>query len=285
MAKLTKLYESFEAFINKDTKKATELYRQYFIESAKEINAKIELREFDSSGYNFGGAGDEDENLADEVSFEGEDEAEQGEEESDETDMDLFDDQPEDAGEVPSASQWAEFKDKFDELEQLFNELGDGATEDADDEYAVDDEDDSLEFGDDSDDEFKSDEEDDFIHEGVDKDAEAEEDGEDELDESFDLKAVKVPDMKETGDVSTKSPVAGVAKSPSGVKATDMNFKASTATGSNTKLDTSAESKVKKDDFNNVQPNGKKIYTKSSQKGAGKETAPGNTQSITKDLR
>jgi hypothetical protein len=285
MAKLTKLYESFEAFINKDTKKATELYRQYFIESAKEINAKIELREFDSSSYNFGGSGDDDQDLADEVGVDGEDEAEQGEEESDETDMDLFDDESEDAGEVPSASQWAEFKDKFDELEQLFSELGDGATEDADDEYSIgDDEEDSLEFGDEND--FGAeDDEDEFIHEGVDKDAEKEEDDEEELDESFDLKAVKVPEMKETGDVNSKSPVAGTAKSPSGVKATDMNFKASTATGSNTKLDTSAESKVKKDDYNNVQPNGKKVYTKSSQKGAGKETAPGNTQSITKDFR
>lgn len=130
MAKREKLMKAFEAFVNNDLDKATEHYRQFFIESAQEINAKLE--------EDFGG--DMEEDLYDEVGVEDEDmdEMEDSQDMDDEEDedfsefeeMDFEDDEDMDdedldseEDEAPSEEEWEDLEDAFGELEALFNEI------------------------------------------------------------------------------------------------------------------------------------------------------------------
>lgn len=258
MARLDKLMKSFEAFINNDTKAATQSYREFFIESAQEINKQLE-EELDES---FGG--DPAEDLYDEVGVEDEESEEGfgGEEAADDFGGEDFGAEEAEEVELPSSDEWAEIQDAFDELESLFAELG-GADEEADlgfdepaDDFGGEDE---IVFGDEEDEELK---------------------------EAFQMKAVKDPAMKsEVAGTDTHSIVNKKAKSVSGIKGTDGWSKDGSVTGSNTELDTSSAEKPKVEDQCNVMDSGKAAYKKHAAPAMKGETSGTIKQSIQKDLR
>ena len=264
-----KLLAAFDAFANKDQNAATKLFREFFVESARQINRKMDrqLNEF----YE----GDKEESLEDEVDapeedhdgydFDDESEGDEFGSEDDFGDEDEFgSDEGVEAGEIPNAEEWAEVKDAFSELEALMQELGADKDEDDfgdEDEFGSDeDEGDTVEFGDD------------------------EEDEDEPMQESYQMKAVKVPDMKEQGDVNTKSPVAKGVKGVNGVKGTDMEFKGSTATGTNDKLDSKVP-QYKEEDHSNVEGSGKAVYKKAAQKKVKEPQGSVNNQMPLKDIR
>lgn len=276
MAKMDNLMKSFEAFINNDTKAATQMFREFFIESAVEINKDLENKLNESFG------GDPEADLEEEVVAEafGEDEFGAGEDEGEPADefggdefgedegepADDFGGETDDAapeGELPTPEQWANVNDKFDELEALFDELGGddfGAEEEpagdfGGNEFGAEDE---LQFGDDE-----------------------------ELDESFQMKAVKDPGMgKETdADKGAKSCLAKQPKSPMGVKASDGWTKDGTVTGSNDKADYTDTETPKVEDQNNVMDNGKKAYKKHAEPNMKSEEAGVDKQSLQKTYR
>lgn len=264
MAKMDKLMKSFEAFINNDSKAATQMYREFFIESAQEINKQLEEGMDEELEEAFGG--DMGDDFMDDVAVEDEgmddmDDEFGGEEAADEFGMedDMGEEAP--AEEAPSSEEWAEIQDAFDELEALFDELGGGDEPEED-----------LGFEDDSMDDMAGDE--------------LEFGDEDELEESFQMKKVADPGMKkEEGDVNKATIVAKKAKSVSGIKGTDGWTKDGTVTGSNTELDTSSAETPKVEDQNNVMDNGKSAYKKTSEPNMKHEEAGVETQSLQKDLR
>lgn len=259
MAKLDKLMKSFEAFINNDTKAAQQSYREFFIESAQEINTQLE----EELNETFGG--DMEADLYDEVGVEDESEGETfGDDEFSDDEFESEDEFGSDdvAAEAPSSDEWAEIQDAFDELERKFAELG-GADDEADlgfdepaDEFGGEDE---LEFGDEE---------------------------EDELNEAFQMKLVADPKMKsEVAGTDVHTIVNKKAKSVSGIKGTDAWSKDGTVTGSNTELDTSAAETPKVEDQNNVMDSGKAAYKKHAAPSMKGETSGTIKQSLQKDLR
>ena len=253
MANLNKLYKAFDAFSNHDLETSKKMFRGFFIESAREINQRMEKQLNEEFGQ------EPEDDLFDEIS------ADEGEDESTDEDLfgadedtDEFEDEDEEGTYVP-ADDWAEIQDKVDELEALFKELGGDAVTDEDDSlFDEEDEGDVLEFGD-EDDEY---------------------DDEGNLKEGYELKKVQVPEMhRETNVDNTTSPVAGNAVSPVGVKATDGWTKDGVVKGSNVKLDTPDAETAKVEDNNNVQPNGKGIYRTSNAKATTKESGEVNTKS------
>lgn len=247
--------KSFEAFINNDTKAAKQSYREFFIESAQEINKELE-EELDES---FGG--DMGEDLYDEVSVD--DEAGENPFGEDESEGEDFGGEEEPAGELPSSDEWAEIQDAFDELEMLFSELG--GEEEAD-----------LGFEEESDDDFGGEDE---ILFGDDED-------EDKLEEAFQMKKVADPKMKsEVQGTDTHSIVAKQAKSPMNIDAKAAWSKDGNVTGSNTELDTSSAETPKVEDKNNVMDSGKGAYKKHAAPSMKGEDAGTGKQSIQKDLR
>lgn len=249
--------KSFEAFINNDTKAAQQSYREFFIESAQEINKQLE-EELDE-----GFGGDMEADLYDEVGVEDEAEDFGGEDEfGAEEEVEDFGGE-EMGAEAPSGDEWAEIQDAFDELESLFAELG-GSDEEADlgfdepaDEFGGEDE---IMFGDEED--------------------------EDELTEAFQMKTVADPKMKsEVAGTDTHTIVNKKAKSVSGIKGTDAWSKDGTVTGSNTELDASWAEKPKVEDQNNVMDSGKAAYKKHAAPSMKGETSGTIKQSLQKDLR
>ena len=105
-----KLLAAFDAFANKDQNAATKLFREFFVESARQVNRKMErqLNEF----YE----GDDEESLEDEVDAPEEDHSDYdfADEDTSEDDFGVEDDADEDfgddfgtdeeSGEVPDAS-------------------------------------------------------------------------------------------------------------------------------------------------------------------------------------
>lgn len=269
MAKLDKLMKSFEAFINNDTKSATQMYREFFIESAQEINKNLEedLEEsIDAEGDEqleeaFGD--DMGDDLMSDIEVEDEEATDEfGGEEDFGAEEDFGGE--EEAADAPGAEEWAEIQDAFDELEALFDELGgaEGEEDDAELDFEAEDDfgGDELEFGD-------------------------EDEGE-ELDESIQMKAVKDPNMKSEKDgVNKTSIVSKKAKSPMGVKGTDGWTKDGTVSGSNTDLDTSSAETPKVDDQNNVMDSGKGAYKKTQEPNMKSEEGGVHSQSLVKDMR
>ena len=240
---------AFDAYVNHDMDTARSLFRSHLIESARSINADMDKQL--NEEFNL----DQDEDFADDVKF---DEDEVQDDELPATEDDYADSDDFDESEV-SAPEWQEMQDKLDELEAMFKELSGGAVEDHDEDFLnSDDEQDEILFGD--------------------------EETDDELKESFDLKSVKVPDMtKETNVDNTKSPTAGVAKSPvPGVSAANGWTKDGTVKGSNVKLDTPDAQKPEVKDNNNVQSSGKSIYQNAKNTARTKEDAGVNTKSTIK---
>lgn len=257
---------SFEAFINEDTTQAKQLYREFFIESAQEINKQLE------EGMDEEVDADEDAEVVEEGfgMFEADDEpeAELGGDMGDdllsdvEADGEDFGAEDDAEGGLPTADQWAEIKDAFDELEALFDEDGSGESDEdlglddgAGDELDMD----TLEFGDESE--------------------------EDELKEGVELRKVADPGMDhETEAHNTKSPIAKQGKSPTGATATSAVAGDGTVTGSNTKLDDSAES-PDVDDQCNVMDSGKKAYSATKEPNMKSEEGGVHKQSLVKDMR
>lgn len=263
MAKMDKLIKSFEAFINEDTTQAKQLYREFFIESAQEINRDLQesMEEELEEGIL------EEENLEEGFDvFEAEDEEsepEMGGDMSDDFEDDVAVEDPEGTGEeeddAPTAEEWAELSDAFDELEALFDEISGG--EEAGEDLGIDD------GGD------------------ADLDMDEIEFGDDELKEGIEMKAVKDPDMKsEEQGVDTHSPVASQKPSPVGVNATDGIAGDGKVTGSNTKLDTSAPG-PQVDDHGNQMNSGKEAVKKEKEPKMNKEEAGVDKDSLIKDMR
>jgi len=265
-----KLLAAFDAFANKDQNAATKLFREFFVESARSINRKMErqLNEF----YE----GDEEDSFEDEVEAPEEDHSDYDFADEDEGEDDFgadedFGDEGDFGEETPTAEQWTEVKDAFAELEALMQELGaDKDEDDFGDEDFGDEGEDSLEFGDED--------------ESEDGDFEPEDEEEEGIQESYQLKPVKTPDMKEQGDVNTKSPVVKGVKGVNGVKGTDMEFKGANATGTNDKLDTKVP-QYKEENNSNVEGSGKSIYKKAAPKKAKAPEGSENGQMILKDIR
>lgn len=124
MANINKMLEAFEHFINNDTDKAKESYRQFFIESAKEINRKLDEATEDEFEEEF-----EDDSMESTDEFE--------DESTDEVEDELVTGDEE--------GEWTDVQDKFAELESLFAEFADeldqyGEVDDHEDLDGVDDE-------------------------------------------------------------------------------------------------------------------------------------------------
>lgn len=272
--KIKKLMESFDAFINNDLETAKQLYREYFIESAQAIKAELDEQveeELDESvegeeeevvEESFGG--DPEADLYGEVMAEGDDPF-ASDEESAPADEFGADEEVSDA-ELPTADEWQEIQAEFDQLQALFDELGSGESDEGDLEFDSEPAEDEVVFGD-------------------------EEEDKEEVKESFQMKAVKDPGMKSETEVDQSINKAILPKTaPKSLTGADPKngfAKDGKVTGSSTKLDTSSAESYTTDDHNNVESSGKKIYTKSSQKGAAsKETqADKGVKPITKSLR
>ena len=222
MAKQQKLMEAFDAFINNDLKTAKKCYREFFIESAREINATLEEEfggDMEDELYDEVGVDlDDDEGVEDFEEFEDfedfEDE-EEGHEDHDEEDEfddeEEFDDEDEEEHHAPTEEEWEDFEDAFEELEALFNDARDGEADDL-------------------------------------------------VEESFDYTKVQVPSNAESA-VDAKSPVAPEQKvGPTGAKASTMFSKDGHVSGSNTKLETPDADKPHVEDHNNVMKNGQHAY-------------------------
>lgn len=244
-----KLEKVFEAFVNHDQETAARYFREYFVENAREINKQLQSQLNEDFG------GDQDEDFEDDISVD-------DETQDDSVNEFSSDDESQDEGSFVSGDEWAEIQSKVDELEALFKELGGDAVVDGDDvdldlNDEEDDDLDTIEFGDESedDDEFK-------------------------VNESISLKPVKDPNMKkETNVDNVKSPVAGNAKSPTGVKASDGWTADGNVTGSNTSLTADGVPSPKVEDKNNVHNSGKEIYKPASVKPKTKEDSV-NSKSI-----
>lgn len=142
MANIKKMMEAFDHFVNNEPEKAKESYRQYFVESAQEINRDLDasMEEEDLTEA----FGDEDLDL---------------DLESDESDAEAFADDTDESTEVTgdTKGEWSDVKDRFEDLETLFAEFADeldqyGEVSDHEDIDGVDDESEGDMFG--ADDEF-----------------------------------------------------------------------------------------------------------------------------------
>ncbi len=271
MAKMDKLIKSFEAFINEDATQSKQLFREFFIESAQEINRDLQEsmdEELNEEALEEAQLEEGEEALEEGFDvFEADDEPEMGGDMGDDLVDDISADEGEDFGgdeaadDAPSAEEWAELSDAFDELEALFDEIA-GDDESGDD-LGVDDggeadlDMDEIEFGDD----------------------------EDPLKEGIEMKAVKDPGMtSEESDVDTGTLVASQKPSPVGINATDGIAGDGKVTGSNTKLDTSAPG-PDVDDHGNQLSSGKQAVKKVAEPKMNKEEAGVDKQSIVKDMR
>ena len=279
MANINKLVKAFEAFNNKNQNTATQLFRSFFVESAQEINSKLDEEDFGDAdmgddlesdvGYELAEDADgevdpelQDQDVdpsdidrpADEFPIgDDQDSATDGEVEP-EQDFDVAADEPTD---VPDADEWAEITAAYDDLAALFADMGvtpDTDADDEDDDVAADVDDvqpvdDELDL-----DEPESDEEDPFLGE----------------DYGFD-----VPEIDNSDPASaTKSVVADQAEPVvDGVDVVEIK---------STKSEL-ADPVVKTSDKSNIQKTGKDIYRPAAESGATKDTT--SAQSVVRPLK
>lgn len=283
MANLKLLQEALDAHANGDHKVANQKMRKYFVETAQEINKKLE-EEMDVEEEEVEEVCEDiDTNpqtdFQDEVEYEleegifdgsesgqfspeghgrmeeGADEdfgGEYGAEEEVESDVDFS---VEDG--KPSGDGWEDFKEAFEDLERFFDELN-GEGEEVSDELEVD--------VSDSGDEGDAEEEEEVSEFG---DVEF---GSDRVGEAYQMKKVTAP--SNTAEKS-KSPVAGNAKSPiEGVKPVKINDGSVKITGVGEKGG-DAET-YKTDDNNNVMDNAKSLMkpAKAPKNTAEKSASP-----------
>lgn len=236
------LAEAIQAMIEGDLEVADKKMRQHFIESATEINKKLE-EEMDEEMHD-----DESEEVTedlnmnpsqdfnDEVGYkldETDDEPEL--EVSDEVEDVPAEEVSDEVDEVPALSpeQWGDITTAFDELSKLFDEIQGESELDVEDEFS---------------DEVPA-EEDEFA------DVEF---GSDDFKESIKLKPVQEPQKTEKEGVNKKSPVAPNAKSPvQGVKPVRINDGSVDVTDD--KFKNSDAETVKVEDQNNILSSGKDV--------------------------
>lgn len=270
MANINKLVKAFEAFNNKNPTAATQLFRSFFVESAQEINSKLDEEDFGDAdmgddlesdvGYEL------DEAASDEVDPELQDQdvdpadidrpaddfpidGEQGDDEvgADQefgADDEFGADADAEPTEVPDADEWAEITAAYDDLAALFADMGvtpdnDEVDASGEDEFGADQpEADGLEF-----DEPVADDEDPLLGE----------------DYGFDVPEFNNADQAS----STKSVVAS--------QATPVIDGADVVEIKSTKSELGNPA-VKVDDQSNIQKTGKDIYRTASEPGATKDT-------------
>lgn len=267
MANKKLLQEAIQAFANGNTDVAEKKMRSYFIESAREINSKIEEEMDAEEDMNEDVDTDPEESMTDETGYKLNEDEENDEDEDEELDEGLFspdinaggnsvnigsgsasgemteededptddfdaDEDHEESTEVPDHEQWEKIIDAFDALSSMFDEIEN---------------DDDMNFEDEDEDE---DEEDGDDFSGVDF-------GDEHVEESFKMKSVPAPDKTEKPGVDKKSPVAKNAKSPiEGVK--PVTIKDGNVDATDDKFKNSDAMDAKVEDHNNVMPNGKK---------------------------
>ena len=280
MANINKLVKAFEAFNNKNQTVATQLFRSFFVESAQEINSKLDEEDFGDAdmgddlesdvGYPLDESDDDQDDLdvdsadidrpADDFPI-GDDQEQDAdvdsEPEFDDADVDA---EPTPETDVPDADEWAEITAAYDDLAALFADMG--VTPDADDN--ADEEDGDDVFGADADAAEPTD--------GLDFD-EPESDEEDPLlgeDYGFDVPAFDNTDKASSTDSVVADQVEPVVD---GVGVVEIK---------STKTEPVNPS-VKVDDKSNIQKTGKDIYRPASESGANKDTT--SAQSVVRPLK
>jgi len=274
MANINKLVKAFEAFNNKNQNAATQLFRSFFVESAQEINSKLDEEDF--------GDADMGDDLESDVGYELDEAA------SDEVDPELQDQDVDPAGidrpaddfpidgeqgddevgadpefgaddefgadadaeptEVPDADEWAEITAAYDDLAALFADMG--VTPDNDEVDASGED----EFGDD----FSADQPE---ADGIEFDEPVADDEDPLLGEDY---GFDVPEFNNADQASsTKSVVAS--------QATPVIDGADIVEIKSTKSELGNPA-VKVDDQSNIQKTGKDIYRTASEPGATKDT-------------